>query len=48
MDLFPFLLASADVATQAAGAPIAANLARESHPSNTEYRLKAQVSTKYS
>jgi len=29
MDLFPFLLASADVAAQAAGAPLAASLARE-------------------
>jgi len=29
MDLVPFLLASADVAAQAAGAPVAASLARE-------------------
>ena len=29
MDLFPFLLASADVAAQAAGAPVTVNLARE-------------------
>ena len=29
MDLFPFLLASADIAAQAAGAPVAASLARE-------------------
>jgi len=29
MDLLPFLLASADVAAQAAGAPVAASLARE-------------------
>ena len=29
MDLVPFLLASVDVAAQAAGAPVAASLARE-------------------
>jgi len=29
MDLFPFLLASADIAAQAAGPPVAASLARE-------------------
>jgi len=29
MDLVPFLLASVDVAAQAAGAPVAAGLARE-------------------